>query len=147
MTRKELTDHIFSKGSYLCVGLDSDIDKLPPHLKKLDDPQFEFNKQIIDATLDHCVAYKINTAFYESRGVKGWETLEKTIKYIPKTHFTIADAKRGDIGNTSSQYAKAFFETLQFDAITVAPYMGADSVLPFLEYKAGCLRLDTTKCH
>ena len=134
MTRKELTDHIFSKGSYLCVGLDSDIDKLPYQLKKLDDPQFEFNKQIIDATLDHCVAYKINTAFYESRGVKGWETLEKTIQYIPKTHFTIADAKRGDIGNTSSQYAKAFFETLDFDAITVAPYMGEDSVKPFLAY-------------
>jgi orotidine-5'-phosphate decarboxylase len=134
MTRKELTAHIFSKKSYLCVGLDSDIDKLPPHLKKLDDPQFEFNKQIIDATLDHCVAYKINTAFYESRGVKGWETLEKTVRYIPKSHFTIADAKRGDIGNTSSQYAKAFFETLDFDAITVAPYMGEDSIRPFLDY-------------
>jgi orotidine-5'-phosphate decarboxylase len=134
MTRKQLTDHIFSKRSYLCVGLDSDFDKLPPHLKKLDDPQFEFNRQIIDATAAHCVAYKINTAFYESRGVKGWQTLEKTINYIPKTHFTIADAKRGDIGNTSDQYAKAFFETLGFDAITVAPYMGEDSVRPFLEY-------------
>jgi orotidine-5'-phosphate decarboxylase len=134
MTRKELTDHIFSKRSYLCVGLDSDFDKLPLHLKNLEDPQFEFNRQIIDATTDHCVAYKINTAFYESRGVKGWETLEKTINYIPKTHFTIADAKRGDIGNTSAQYAKAFFETLDFDAITVAPYMGEDSVRPFLEY-------------
>jgi orotidine-5'-phosphate decarboxylase len=134
MTRQELIEHIFSKKSYLCVGLDSDIDKLPPHLKKTDDPQFEFNKQIIDSTVDHCVAYKINTAFYESRGVKGWETLEKTIDYIPKTHFTIADAKRGDIGNTSSQYAKAFFETLDFDAITVAPYMGEDSVKPFLAY-------------
>ena len=135
MTRQELIQHIFSKKSYLCVGLDSDIDKLPPHLKKVDDPQFEFNKQIIDATLDHCVAYKINTAFYESRGVKGWESLEKTVNYIPKTHFTIADAKRGDIGNTSAQYAKAFFGALDFDAITVAPYMGEDSVRPFLEYK------------
>lgn len=135
MTRKELVEHIFSKKTYLCVGLDSDIDKLPPHLKKLDDPQFEFNKQIIDATRDHCVAYKINTAFYESRGVKGWETLEKTVGYIPKTHFTIADAKRGDIGNTSAQYAKAFFETLGFDSITVAPYMGEDSIRPFLDYK------------
>jgi orotidine-5'-phosphate decarboxylase len=134
MTRKELIEQIFTRKSYLCVGLDSDIDKLPQHLKKLDDPQFEFNRQIIDATLDHCVAYKINTAFYESRGVKGWETLEKTISYIPKTHFTIADAKRGDIGNTSSQYARAFFKTLDFDAITVAPYMGEDSVRPFLEY-------------
>ena len=135
MTRKELTEQIFSKKTYLCVGLDSDIDKLPAHLKTHEDPQFEFNKQIIDATLDHCVAYKINTAFYESRGVKGWETLEKTVKYIPSTHFTIADAKRGDIGNTSAQYAKAFFETLDFDAITVAPYMGEDSIRPFLEYK------------
>jgi orotidine-5'-phosphate decarboxylase len=135
MTRKELIEQIFSKKTYLCVGLDSDIDKLPAHLKKLDDPQFEFNRQIIDATLDHCVAYKINTAFYESRGVKGWQSLERTINYIPKTHFTIADAKRGDIGNTSAQYAKAFFETLNFDAITVAPYMGEDSIRPFLNYK------------
>ena len=135
MTRKELIEQIFSKKTYLCVGLDSDIEKLPAHLKKLDDAQFEFNRQIIDATLDHCVAYKINTAFYESRGVKGWQSLEKTINYIPKTHFTIADAKRGDIGNTSTQYAKAFFETLDFDAITVAPYMGEDSIRPFLNYK------------
>lgn len=135
MTRKELIEQIFSKKTYLCVGLDSDIEKLPAHLKKLDDPQFEFNKQIIDATLDHCVAYKINTAFYESRGVKGWETLEKTANYIPDTHFKIADAKRGDIGNTSAQYAKAFFESLNFDAITVAPYMGEDSIRPFLDYK------------
>ena len=135
MTRKELIEQIFSKKTYLCVGLDSDIEKLPAHLKKLDDAQFEFNRQIIDATLDHCVAYKINTAFYESRGVKGWQSLEKTINYIPKTHFTIADAKRGDIGNTSTQYAKAFFETFDFDAITVAPYMGEDSIRPFLNYK------------
>ncbi|HUQ66461.1 MAG TPA: orotidine-5'-phosphate decarboxylase [Flavitalea sp.] len=135
MNREELIDHIYSRQTYLCVGLDSDIDKLPVHLKKSDDPQFEFNKKIIDATLDHCVAYKINTAFYESRGVKGWESLEKTVRYIPKSHFTIADAKRGDIGNTSAQYAKAFFETLSFDAVTVAPYMGEDSIRPFLAYK------------
>jgi orotidine-5'-phosphate decarboxylase len=101
----------------------------------LADPVFEFNKQIIDATKDHCVAYKINTAFYEADGVKGWETMERTVNYIPATHFKIADAKRGDIGNTSTQYAKAFFETLSFDAVTVAPYMGSDSVRPFLEYK------------
>lgn len=135
MTRKELIDQIKTKKSYLCVGLDSDIEKLPRHLHTHDDPQFEFNRQIIDATLEHCVAYKINTAFYESRGAAGWETLKKTIDYIPPTHFTIADAKRGDIGNTSAQYAKAFFETLEFDAITVAPYMGEDSIRPFLEYK------------
>jgi orotidine-5'-phosphate decarboxylase len=134
MTRNELIQQITSKKTYLCVGLDSDIEKIPPHLQSHSDAQFEFNKQIIDATLDHCVAYKINTAFYESRGVKGWETLEKTVSYIPKTHFTIADAKRGDIGNTSMQYAKAFFETLDFDAITVAPYMGEDSIRPFLDY-------------
>jgi orotidine-5'-phosphate decarboxylase len=135
MTRETLIGQIQSKQTYLCVGLDSDINKIPPHLLSSADPQFEFNKQIIDATLDHCVAYKINTAFYESLGVPGWQSLQRTVEYIPKTHFTIADAKRGDIGNTSSQYAKAFFETLQFDAVTVAPYMGADSVMPFLEYK------------
>ena len=135
MTRKILVEQIQKKQTYLCVGLDSDIEKIPAHLLGLDDPQFEFNKRIIDATLDHCVAYKLNTAFYESLGVKGWLSLQKTINYIPKTHFTIADAKRGDIGNTSSQYAKAFFETFDFDAVTVAPYMGADSVKPFLQYK------------
>lgn len=135
MNRQELVKHINEKRSYLCVGLDTEVDKLPAHIKKLDDAQFEFNKQIIDATLDHCVAYKINTAFYESQGVKGWESLEKTVNYIPRTHFTIADAKRGDIGNTSSQYAKAFFETLNFDAVTVAPYMGHDSIRPFLDFK------------
>jgi orotidine-5'-phosphate decarboxylase len=134
MTRQQLVEQIFQKGSYLCVGLDSDITKIPKHLLSLPDPVFEFNKQIIDATKDLCVAYKINTAFYESRGLKGWESLEKTVHYIPKEHFKIADAKRGDIGNTSAQYAKAFFETLPFDAITVAPYMGEDSVKPFLEY-------------
>lgn len=135
MTRKELIEQIRLKKSYLCVGLDSDITKIPKHLLSLPDPVFEFNRQIIDATKDYCVSYKINTAFYESQGIKGWEAMEKTVNYIPATHFTIADAKRGDIGNTSSQYAKAFFEVLNFDAITVAPYMGEDSIRPFLEYK------------
>jgi len=135
MTRKELVDQIFSKRSYLCIGLDTDIEKIPKHLLSSADPIFEFNKQIIEATKDLCVSYKINTAFYEALGVKGWESLEKTVNYIPKEHFKIADAKRGDIGNTSSQYAKAFFETLNFDAITVAPYMGEDSVKPFLDYE------------
>lgn len=134
MTRKELIGQISQKRSYLCVGLDSEIEKLPSHLLRHSDPQFEFNKIIIDATLEHCVAYKINTAFYESQGVKGWQTLEKTVNYIPSSHFTIADAKRGDIGNTSNQYAKAFFETLGFDSVTVAPYMGEDSVAPFLKH-------------
>lgn len=136
MNKHELTDHIFSKGSYLCVGLDTDIDKIPPHLQVAsDDPVFAFNQAIIDATKDSCVAYKINTAFYESMGIQGWESLQRTVDYIPETHFKIADAKRGDIGNTSHQYAKAFFETYAFDAITVAPYMGKDSVMPFLEYE------------
>ena len=135
MTRQQLVDQIFSKQSYLCVGLDTDVNKIPRHLQSNPDAVFEFNKQIIDATLEYCVSYKINTAFYEAMGVKGWEAMEKTVNYIPASHFKIADAKRGDIGNTSSQYAKAFFETLNFDAITVAPYMGADSVKPFLEYK------------
>lgn len=134
MNRQYLIQQIKEKRSYLCVGLDTDIEKIPAHLKSHADPIFEFNKQIIDATKDLCVAYKINTAFYESRGVKGWEALEKTVAYIPSTHFKIADAKRGDIGNTSHQYAKAFFETIPFDAITVAPYMGSDSVKPFLNY-------------
>ena len=135
MTRQELIDQIKKKKTYLCVGLDTDISKIPDHLFSSDDPIFEFNKQIIDATLEYCVSYKINTAFYEALGVKGWEAMAKTAKYIPSTHLKIADAKRGDIGNTASQYAKAFFDTLDFDAITVAPYMGHDSVLPFLEYK------------
>ena len=135
MTRKQLSEHIKTQSSYLCVGLDTDINKIPGHLLSYADPVFEFNKQIIDATKDHCVSYKINTAFYESQGIRGWEAMEKTVNYIPSTHFSIADAKRGDIGNTSSQYAKAFFEVLNFDAITVAPYMGEDSVRPFLEYK------------
>ena len=135
MTRQQLVEQIFSKKTYLCVGLDTDITKIPAHLQSHSNAIFEFNKQIIDATKDYCVSYKINTAFYEAEGIKGWEALEKTVNYIPSTHFQIADAKRGDIGNTSAQYAKAFFETLNFDAITVAPYMGEDSIKPFLEYK------------
>ena len=134
MTRHQLVEQIFRKRSYLCVGLDSDIAKIPRHLLSGADPVFQFNKQIIDATKDLCVGYKINTAFYEAMGVRGWETLERTVNYIPQEHFKIADAKRGDIGNTSSHYAKAFFESLNFDAVTVAPYMGEDSVKPFLEY-------------
>src|SRR5258705_4695827 len=128
MNRQQLVDIIQKKKSYLCVGLDTDLSKIPSHLLKHPDPVFEFNKQIIDATQDLCVSYKINTAFYEAMGLKGWMAMEKTLNYIPKNIFTIADAKRGDIGNTSSQYAKAFFEALNFDSITVAPYMGVDSV-------------------
>jgi orotidine-5'-phosphate decarboxylase len=134
MTRKQLIQQIQLKKSYLCVGLDTDFDKIPKSLQRHPDAIFEFNKQIIDATKDLCVAYKINTAFYEVLGAKGWDIMERTVNYIPKEHFTIADAKRGDIGNTSTQYAKAFFETLNFNAITVAPYMGEDSVRPFLEF-------------
>lgn len=134
MTRQQLIQQIQLKKSYLCVGLDTDITKIPKHLQSHPDAIFEFNKQIIDATKDLCVAYKINTAFYEVSGSKGWDIMERTVNYIPKEHFTIADAKRGDIGNTSTQYAKAFFETLNFDSITVAPYMGEDSVRPFLEF-------------
>lgn len=135
MNRKYLIQQIKEKQSYLCVGLDTNIEKIPPFLQSRPNAVFEFNKQIIDATKDQCVAYKINTAFYEANGVKGWKDLEKTLNYIPSTHFKIADAKRGDIGNTSYQYAKAFFETIPFDAITVAPYMGRDSIQPFLDYK------------
>ncbi len=135
MTRQELVSQIKSKKSFLCVGLDSDISRIPKHLHTSDDPIFTFNKAIIDATKDHCVAYKPNIAFYESLGASGWVSLQKTLDYIPKTHFTIADAKRGDIGNTSKQYAKAFFENYDFDSITVAPYMGVDSVSPFLTYE------------
>jgi orotidine-5'-phosphate decarboxylase len=135
MHRNIIIEEIKKKRSYLLVGLDTDINKIPKHLQSSADPVFEFNKQIIDATKDLCIGYKINTAFYESMGVKGWETMEKTVNYIPGGIFKIADAKRGDIGNTSSQYARAFFETLHFDAITVAPYMGADSIRPFLEYE------------
>lgn len=135
MTRQQLIEQINQKQTYLCVGLDTDLSKIPKHLQSHPDAMFEFNKDIIDATLDYCVSYKINTAFYEAMGVKGWEVMERTVNYIPATHFKIADAKRGDIGNTSAQYAKAFFETMSFDAITVAPYMGEDSVRPFLEYE------------
>lgn len=134
MTRQQLVEQIRQKQSYLCVGLDSDITKIPPQLHSESDPVFAFNKAIIDATRDFCVSYKINTAFYEALGVKGWQTLEKTVLYIGTSHFTIADAKRGDIGNTSDQYAKAFFEALPFDSVTVAPYMGEDSVKPFLQH-------------
>lgn len=135
MTRKQLIEQIQLKKSYLTVGLDTDISKIPKHLQSHPDAVFEFNKAIIDATKDLCVSYKINTAFYESQGLKGWEAMEKTVNYIPKNILKIADAKRGDIGNTSSQYAKAFFEAMNFDAITVAPYMGEDSIRPFLEYE------------
>ena len=135
MTRQFLIDQIQNKKTYLCVGLDTDIYKIPKHLQTHPEGVFEFNKQIINATKDLCVAYKLNTAFYEAMGVKGWEAMGKTVNYIPSTHLKIADAKRGDIGNTSFQYAKAFFETQNFDAITVAPYMGEDSIKPFLEYK------------
>lgn len=135
MTRAQLVQQIHQKGSYLCVGLDTDGNKIPEHLRQEPDGIIQFNKAIIDATLDHCVAYKINTAFYESMGVKGWQIMEETLHHIPDTHFTIADAKRGDIGNTSAQYARTFFEVLPFDAVTVTPYMGEDSVRPFLEYE------------
>jgi orotidine-5'-phosphate decarboxylase len=135
MTRQQLVEQIYKKQSYLCVGLDTDITKIPKHLLAEPDPVFAFNKAIIDATRDLCVSYKINTAFYEALGVKGWEAMEKTVHYIGNEHFKIADAKRGDIGNTSDQYAKAFFEALPFDSVTVAPYMGEDSVKPFLQYE------------
>ena len=137
MTKKELIAQIKAKKSFLCIGLDSDIDKIPKHLLSLEDPVFEFNKQIIDATHHLAVSYKPNTAFYESRGIKGWVSLNKTIDYLNKNYpeiFTIADAKRGDIGNTSKMYAKAFLQEMNFDSVTVAPYMGEDSVTPFLEF-------------
>lgn len=139
MTKQEIVQQIFQKKSYLCVGLDTDVQKIPKHLLDFEDPVFEFNKQIIDATKEYCVAYKPNIAFYEAQGARGWESLRKTLDYIPKECFTIADAKRGDIGNTSGLYARTFFEPsssgLAFDSVTVAPYMGRDSVLPFLEYE------------
>lgn len=134
MTSEELFRQIQRKRSFLCVGLDTDIRRVPDFLMHLPDPVFEFNKRIIDATAAYCVAYKPNTAFYECRGAAGWQSLAATIKYIPKEHFIIADAKRGDIGNTSELYAKAFFEELGADAVTVAPYMGEDSVKPFLSF-------------
>lgn len=135
MTREQLFEQITVKQSFLCVGLDTDLNKIPQHLKKEKDPVFEFNKQIIDATHQYAVAYKPNLAFYEALGAAGWESLQKTIEYIPDEIFTIADAKRGDIGNTSTMYAQAFFETLGFDSITVAPYMGEDSITPYLEFE------------
>ncbi|SHL89634.1 orotidine-5'-phosphate decarboxylase [Chitinophaga sp. CF418] len=134
MNRQELVNLIKERQSYLCVGLDTDLHKIPRHLLSHPDPVFAFNKAIIDATKDLCVSYKINTAFYECMGIRGWESLQRTVEYIPSGLFTIADAKRGDIGNTSTQYAKTFFETYNFDAVTVAPYMGRDSVLPFLSF-------------
>lgn len=135
MTRQQLTNHIFEKESYLCVGLDSDYSKIPNHLKSSPEAVLTFNKAIIEATRDLCVAYKLNTAFYESMGAEGWRILEKTVACIPEEHFVIADAKRGDIGNTSLQYAKTFFETYSFDALTVAPYMGEDSIAPFIGHR------------
>lgn len=135
MTRSAILEQISAKQNYLCVGLDSDPGKIPRFLQIFPDPVFEFNKRIIDATLEHCIAYKINTAFYEVSGASGWETLQKTVDYIPSTHFKIADAKRGDIGNTGSLYARTFYETLSFDAVTISPYMGEDSVRPFLDYR------------
>jgi len=138
MNYNHLFEQIKKKKSFLCVGLDSDIAKIPEHLLTAEDPVFEFNKAIIDATAEVAIAYKPNIAFYESRGVEGWLSLEKTVKYIKNAYpdiFTIADAKRGDIGNTSRMYAKAFLQALDFDSITVAPYMGEDSVTPFLQYE------------
>ncbi|MGI9550332.1 MAG: orotidine-5'-phosphate decarboxylase [Aurantibacter sp.] len=138
MTTEQLVDQIHKKKSFLCIGLDTDLEKIPRHLLHEEDPIFAFNKAIIDATHHLCVSYKPNVAFYEAYGLKGWGALEKTIKYLKENYpeiFTIADAKRGDIGNTSSRYAKAFFEDLGFDAVTIAPYMGMDSVEPFLEFE------------
>mgnify|MGYP003656147822 CR=1 FL=1 len=138
MTTQALVDQIHKKKSFLCIGLDTDLEKIPSFLLGDEDPIFSFNKAIIDATHDLCVAYKPNIAFYEAYGVQGWSSLRKTIEYLNTNYpdiFTIADAKRGDIGNTSTRYAKAFFEDLNFDSITIAPYMGRDSVEPFLEFK------------
>jgi len=138
MTTNQLIDQIQKKKSFLCIGLDVDLNKIPQHVLKEDDPIFAFNKAIIDATHHLCVAYKPNTAFYEAYGLKGWKALEKTINYLNENHpeiFTIADAKRGDIGNTSTMYAKAFLEDFAFDSVTVAPYMGKDSVEPFLAFE------------
>ncbi len=138
MTTQQLVEQIKTKKSFLCIGLDVDLNKIPKHLLATEDPIFEFNKAIIDATHHLCVSYKPNTAFYEAYGLKGWKSLEKTIQYLNKNYpeiYTIADAKRGDIGNTSTMYAKAFLEDLNFDSVTVAPYMGKDSVEPFLAFK------------
>mgnify|MGYP001161473258 CR=1 FL=1 len=135
MNRQELINQIKLKKSLLCIGLDTDINKIPKFLMKYEDPVFEFNKRIIDDTKDLCVAYKVNTAFYEANGVEGWNTMKKTVNYIPDNIFSIADAKRGDIGNTSSMYAKSFFQKMNFDSLTVNPYMGIDSVEPFFCFK------------
>lgn len=135
MTREQLIARIRERQNFLCIGLDTDLQKIPAHFHKYQDPVFEFNKAIIDATSDLCVAYKPNLAFYEALGPAGWKSLEKTMEYIPDGIFTIADAKRGDIGNTSKLYARTFFSYFQFDAVTVAPYMGEDSVVPFLEFE------------
>ena len=137
MTKQELIEQIKIKRSFLCVGLDTDIKKIPTHLLSSDDPLFTFNKAIIDSTAAYCIAYKPNLAFYESHGVDGWISFEKTVKYLKEHyphHFIIADAKRGDIGNTSAMYARTFFETMDIDSLTVAPYMGEDSIVPFLQY-------------
>jgi orotidine-5'-phosphate decarboxylase len=137
MNRKQLFENILKKRSFLCIGLDTELNKIPAHLLQAEDPIFEFNKQIIDATQAFAVAYKPNLAFYEAEGLKGWQSLDKTVRYLRTTYpdlFLIADAKRGDIGNTSKMYARAFFEQMDFDALTVAPYMGKDSVTPFLDY-------------
>ena len=135
MTREELVDQIFTKKSFLCVGLDPDLNKIPKHLLGCEDPVFEFNKAIIDATKEYCVAYKPNLAFYECLGINGWKSFQRTIEYIPKECLIIADAKRGDIGNTSLYYAKTFFETYPCDALTITPYMGSDSIKPFLTFE------------
>lgn len=138
MTRQQLIEHIFTKKTFLCVGLDTDIKKIPQHLLGNDDPIFDFNKAIIDATAKYCIAYKPNLAFYECMGTKGLSAFERTVEYLKETypdHLIIADAKRGDIGNTSAMYARTFFDGYDIDALTVAPYMGEDSVTPFLEYE------------
>ena len=135
MQRATLVEEIYKKQSFLCVGLDIDLDKIPAHLLKYDNPILAFNKEIIAATHDLCVAYKPNIAFYEAYGQMGWEALEETVKLIPDNIFTIADAKRGDIGNTARRYARAFFHEFNFDAITLNPYMGEDCIAPFLEYE------------
>ncbi len=134
MERQELIKQIQTKRSYLCIGLDTELEKMPEHVRGLEDPLFEFNKAIINATQQYCVSYKINLGFYEQYGSKGWESFEKTLAHIPEDIFVIADAKRGDIGNSSQKYASAFFENLDVDAITLSPYMGEDSIKPFLNY-------------
>ena len=135
MNRKDLITNIKQKESFLCIGLDTDLERIPSHLLDLEDPVYEFNKQIINATKDFCVAYKPNIAFYESMGSKGWDSLQKSLECIPDNIFTIADAKRGDIGNTSGMYARTFFKNMDFDSITVNAYMGEDSVAPFLDFQ------------